>query len=114
MVLGKVDNGLHHVQKTTPNRVAANQGSLVLHSGDQQACSQSLLKQNFSFSDLESWHFRLGHLSFDKMKLVDLPCNRTRTDNICSICPKARLHRQPFPLSHSRATRIFELIHVDI
>lgn len=33
---------------------------------------------------------------------------------ICSICPKARLHRQSFPLSNTRASRIFELVNVDI
>ena len=62
-----------------------------------------------------SWHTRLGHLSFDKIKQLGLPCNDiNKTAPICSICPKARLHRQSFPLSTTRASRIFELIHVDI
>jgi len=114
VVLGRAGNGLYHVQNAATDRVAASQGSLVLHSGVQQASRHSLLEHNFKLSEIESWHFRLGHLSFDKMKLVDLPCTRTKTDNICSICPKARLHRQSFPLSNTRASRIFELIHVDI
>ena len=48
------------------------------------------------------------------MKLIDLPCKNQKNNNICSVCPKARLHRQSFPLSITRATRILELIHVDI
>ena len=86
-----------------------------MHSGTQQdTTNQALLKENVTFSELDSWHFRLVHLSFDKMKYIDLPCNSKRTQTICTVCPKARLHRQPFPLSNTRASRIFELIHVDI
>ena len=48
------------------------------------------------------------------MKHVGLPCFNKKTYSICSICPKARLHRESFPLSITRASRIFKLIHVDI
>ena len=111
MVLGKAYNGLYHIQSTV---AAASKRTLVLHGGVQQACSQPIFEQHFKFSELDAWHFGLGHLSFDTIRHIDLPCTSTRTNNICSICPKARLHRQPFPLSNSRASRIFELIHVDI
>jgi len=48
------------------------------------------------------------------MRQLGLPyeCNKPGTP--CSVCPKAKLHRQPFPLSTTRASTIFELIHVDI
>ena len=85
-----------------------------MHSDVLQDTSQVLLRKNFVFSELDSWHFRLGHLSFDKMRLIDLPCNNQKTNTVCSVCPKARLHRQSFPLSNTRATRIFEFVHVDI
>jgi len=71
VVLGKANNGLYHVQSSAANKAAASQGSLVLHSDVQQACCQPMLEQNFKFSEIDSWHFRLGHLSFDKMKHVN-------------------------------------------
>ena len=114
VVLGRASNGLYHVQDLSNSvRAMEKKNSVVLH-GAQQNCNLPILGQNVTFSESDSWHFRLGHLSFEKMKHVDLPCFNKRTNSICSICPKARLHRQSFPLSNTRASRIFELIHVDI
>ena len=48
------------------------------------------------------------------MQHISLPCNRRWSTTICSICPKAKLHRQSFLLSNTRANDVFELIHVDI
>ena len=101
VVLGKACNGLYHAKNIAVDKTAARKEALVLHSGIQQACSQPMFGQHFKFSELDSWHFRLGHLSFDKIKHINLPCTSTRTSNICSICPKARLHRESFPLSNS-------------
>jgi len=70
--------------------------------------------QTNSLSEEDTWHFRLGHLSFERMRKLCLPCNQKKHSTSCSICPQAKLHKQPFPLSTSRASRIFELIHVDI
>ena len=53
-------------------------------------------------------------MSFDRLKQLGLSCNRGKSEIICSVCPKARLHRQSFPLNDTRASRIFEVIHVDI
>ena len=33
---------------------------------------------------------------------------------ICIICPLAKQHRQPFPVSSSAALKPFALLHVDI
>jgi len=48
------------------------------------------------------------------MKQLGLSCNKGKSETICSVCPKVGVHGQSFPLSNSRASRIFELIHVDI
>jgi len=114
VVLDEASNGLYHIQSLAVTKAVANQGSLAMHSGAQQGSSQPMLGENIKLSEMDFWHFRLGHLSFDKMKYVDVPCNSKRTGSICSICPKARLHRRTFPLSNTRASRVFELIHVDI
>ncbi|KAJ8433068.1 hypothetical protein Cgig2_015431 [Carnegiea gigantea] len=67
------------------------------------------------FSDAELWHFRLGHLSFDQLKYVDIEtCINSRQHGVCQICPMAKMHRSDFPLSTSRARNCFALLHVDI
>jgi len=114
MVLGKASSGLYHIQRQAVPKIAAEQSSLVMLSGTQQVHNQPMLEENVILLELDSWHFRLGHLSFDEMRYVDFPYNNKRTNTICTVCPKARLHRQPFPLSNTKASRIFELVHVDI
>ena len=37
-----------------------------------------------------------------------------KSSNVCQICPKARLHRTPFPKNNSVASDLFEVILVDI
>lgn len=101
------------------SKEAASDHSLALQLTRQtdhhsSSSTQPILHQNHHFSAAESWHFRLGHLSFDKMRCISLPCDKRNHNIICSICPRAKLHRQSFPLSSSRASRIFELVHVDI
>jgi len=48
------------------------------------------------------------------MKHVELPCNNVKCSFICQICLRAKLHRQPFPVSSTQASKPFELLHVDI
>ena len=64
------------------------------------------------------WHCRLGHISDSRMKLIDDPVVR---DNLtinetspCCICPLAKQHRLPFPISSHKSSSIFELVHCDI
>ena len=40
--------------------------------------------------------------------------NESAHISICQICHIAKLHRLSFPPSHSRASNLFELLHVDI
>ena len=49
------------------------------------------------------------------MQFLNLPsCNKPHKDSICHLCPKAEMHRLPFPLSQKRASKLFDLLHVDI
>jgi len=79
MVLGKASNGLYHIQNQAVFKPAAGHDSLVLHTGIPQDTSQALLKETVTFSELDSWHFRLGHLSFDRMRHINLPCNNKKS-----------------------------------
>jgi len=47
---------------------------------------------NLHLSNVDLWHFRPGHLSFDTMIRIGLPCNNIRQSVSCQVCPKAKLH----------------------
>ena len=113
VALGKVVDGLYYVSQGNTDAATRND-KLVMQSGSTGNFQQPVFHQTNSLSEEDTWHFRLGHLSFERMRKLCLPCNQKKHSTICSICPQAKLHRKPFPLSTSAASRIFELIHVDI
>ena len=99
-VLGKEQGGLYLVNSSTfgsglPSTSHAVPGSVA------------------AFSMFEIWHCRLGHPSSQHMsKIQGLPCKAPTS--ICRICPQAKQHRSSFPLSVTKTSRSFELLHVDI
>lgn len=59
------------------------------------------------------WHQRLGH-PLGKL-LEQLPfVSRSSRFKSCDVCPRAKQHRSSFPLSQNKASRIFELVHLDL
>ena len=42
------------------------------------------------------------------------PNNSIDTIKCCDVCPKARQHRLPFPLSQTQSSHLFELVHIDV
>lgn len=67
-------------------------------------------------SDL--WYCRLGHISNSILVLTD---DSNVKDNfvankvsLCSICPIAKQHRIPFPISHHKSFVVFDMVHYDI
>lgn len=62
------------------------------------------------------WHFRLGHLSDSRIKLLSQydPSISVNTNNCCTVCPLAKQRRLPFPVSESTSNKIFDLVHCDI
>ena len=76
----------------------------------------------FSFSttivpNANSWHFRLGHTSKDKIFVLhkQFPfISINDCDDLCNICPLAKQKKLPFPVSSSRSTKAFDLLHMDI
>ena len=68
-------------------------------------------------SDFELWHRRLGHPSDRVVKLVPAissSTSRKKLNKACEVCPQAKQKRDSFPVSDSKASRIFELIHCDL
>jgi len=113
IILGKENKGLY----------CMNKGGQPLQSKEEQCSNQSqLLKTNKRslrnitgcFSDSELWHFRYGHLPFEQLQYLDIPqCNKSKS-SVCQICPMAKFNRSSFPLSNTKATVCFELLHIDI
>jgi len=66
------------------------------------------------FSDV--WHYRLGHLSNSRLQLLSQYDSSISVDmnKCCTICPLAKQHRLPFPVSQSFSNKAFDLIHCDI
>jgi len=64
--------------------------------------------------DLALLRTRLGHASLTKMShLHNIPSDVLRKF-ICDSCQMAKFHRVLFPVSSSKATVPFELIHADL
>ena len=69
-------------------------------------------------TDPDLWHKRLRHPSLACLQLASslLPINKNliRIHNNCSICPKVKQTRLPFPLSTIKSHSPFNLLHCDI
>ena len=70
-----------------------------------------------SVYNVNDCHFRLGHLSKDKLYVLstkfDYISSKT-CDDFCQICPLAKHKRLIFPISTPSSNKIFYLLHVDI
>lgn len=72
--------------------------------------------ENKGDNDVKLWHLRLGHLPFQSLKHVfpNLNVKDVNDHYFCTVCPAARLTRQPFPISNIKTSRPLELIHLDV
>lgn len=80
-------------------------------------------KSLLSKEDNILWHARFGHVPyntllhlFSKSMVIGLPQpHHVPHRQVCSSCALGKQHRESFPLSStSRATRILELVYVDL
>ncbi|GJY75347.1 cysteine-rich receptor-like protein kinase 8 [Tanacetum coccineum] len=68
-----------------------------------------------SISNSHLWHTRLGHTPLQTIKKIkDIPVFSYSSDSKCTICPLAKHHVLPFPISTSHAKSKFELVHIDV
>ncbi|KAL4376249.1 hypothetical protein GQ457_02G000200 [Hibiscus cannabinus] len=70
---------------------------------------------NSSINKTEIWHARLGHAGLSKMQKIDFPCT-LQSDSVhqCTVCPLAKQPRLSFPLSTSKTSNPFDLLHLDL
>jgi hypothetical protein len=71
---------------------------------------------NTIIPDKALWHFRLGHTSLHRMKLLHSKFPYIVVDNkgVCDICHIARQKKIPFTVSLNKAVSPFDIIHCDI
>ena len=63
------------------------------------------------------WHQRLGHPSYGSLVSLSTICGfklNKELLNCCDVCHRAKQTRNRFPLSETRASKPFELIHRDL
>jgi hypothetical protein len=104
--VGKEEAGLFYLLQD--NKVPA---SVSIPSFEQHVSFNSIKKPS-----LDVWHYRLGHPSISRIKLLhehvsEISCN---SESVCPICPLAKQHKLSFPVSTSVSKSPFDLVHCDI
>ena len=74
--------------------------------------SKSFLADSNSASMQQMWHMRLAHPSFHVLSML-FP-SFCKASHECEVCHMSKFTRLPFPISNSRATQPFEIVHSDI
>lgn len=65
-------------------------------------------------ADIQTFHDRLGHISYSKMKHLPEYGVFESSDNYCDTCSLVKFHRLPFALSDSKSDNCFDLLHMDL
>ncbi|KAJ0490449.1 putative RNA-directed DNA polymerase [Helianthus annuus] len=72
-------------------------------------------KRHAMMTSLGTWHKRLGHPSNSKLSHVNFLKNVSlNSKDFCDSCVKAKFSRLPFPISFTKASAPFELLHCDV
>ncbi|KAM0043325.1 putative RNA-directed DNA polymerase [Helianthus debilis subsp. tardiflorus] len=72
-------------------------------------------KRHAMMTSLGTWHKRLGHPSNSKLSHVNFLTNvALNSKDFCDSCVKAKFSRLPFPISFTKASAPFELLHCDV
>uniref|UniRef100_A0A803LBA1 Integrase catalytic domain-containing protein n=1 Tax=Chenopodium quinoa TaxID=63459 RepID=A0A803LBA1_CHEQI len=110
------------IQDPTSKRVIAEgrseEGIYRLNFGQNEKKSRSNGKcsvNNVSRKEnLSILHARLGHVYLSKMKHLSFCGCKNLSEYFCDTCCVAKHHRMPLKPSNTIASRIFELIHIDL
>jgi hypothetical protein len=98
--------------------VGEERGSLfyLLQAPKPFANNSRVLTASLKDPSSDIWHYRLGHLSHSRLSLLHslVPSISVDSNKICNVCPLAKQHRLPFPVSNTISQCSFDLVHVDI
>ena len=62
----------------------------------------------------EVWHKRLGHAPIQKLAHIPELKQGAVENKVCVTCPMAKFTKLTYPVSTSKSTKVFKLIHMDI
>ena len=114
VTVGKEAHGLYVLDKELVKEVELAVGCfLPSNQTSTVSCSSILCNQASKCLDSITWHRRVGHIPYKRMRLLGFNLNGTLCETPCDICSKARQQRLPFPLSAITTSSPFELIHID-
>ena len=100
----KVSNGLYVLQESPVSNFAATPSPTLVNT--------------FCKDKFDIWHFRLGHIPVDKIHAIQkkssyVTCNSNKRD-ACDICHFSKQKKLSFPISESKSSHAFDLLHADI
>lgn len=108
---GEIKQGLYYLTNEKMHRAG-------LAMTGEKATSTTIVKEQKGKveSEYTLWHQRLGHASISKMLHIARvkPCLYQEKDQVCLTCPMSKMTRLAFSASESRASKPFDLLHVDI
>jgi transposase InsO family protein len=114
--LGEPHDGLYKLKLPTkfPPYVSVSKSSHCNKSINK--ASVSSIDSTFSIPLSALWHFKLGHLSHQRLSHMNKLYPDIVVDNkaACDICHFAKQKKLPFPHSYFHASSKFELLHLDI
>lgn len=124
--IGRSEHGLYYLINEpidlTLKRIKDQTLKLVRHErkSDKKAMAVSsckeiptVLKDVPSLSKETLWHHRLGHAPMKRIMLIKKLGLMKECTDLCLTCPLAKFTKLSFTSSESKASRPFELIHID-
>ena len=105
MAYGNKESGLYKL-KVTDDQYRPVFGNISSHTKEESP--------KVPYKDFVLLHTRLRHASLSKISHLNAIPSDVLSKFICDSCYMAKFHRVPFPVSNSKATVPFELIHIDL
>ncbi|XP_074265527.1 uncharacterized protein LOC141587965 [Silene latifolia] len=111
---GKRIGDLYRFQDTFTQSLIKHIAAVVTSLIQSSSVHSSLGLCNKATQNVSLLHSRLGHISMDKLKFAQKVRNANVSNFYCETCILAKHHLLQFLISNSRASYIFELIHMDV
>lgn len=120
--IGKLNGGLSKLE-TSASISSASLRTITCNSSSISTCTKLVDNVHShsvppSFSNVYLWHQRLGHVPVVSMRHIDFLSSKFNLNSCnsfqCDVCHFARQTRQPFPLSSSNSTSMFDFLYCDV
>lgn len=113
--VGNLRKGPHFVVNTTRDPRENQNSSDVLPKPENSPIFSIVVTKGPKSDPFTIWHHRLGYASLSKLQLVEFEKPHIKENSSLFVtCPLSKFTKLSFPISESRASAPFELIHIDI